>query len=264
VYAGAFDGRVYAYDVNGCGAATCQPLWAGVSGSPIDSSPAVGNGIVYVGSTNGTVSAFDAAGCGAATCQPLFQDRTGGGIDIASPTVAGDVLLVSGGDSLFAFDAAGCGAAVCDPLWKGNAELMSNTPAVSNGFVYVDAQPLLGGGRAIGTIAAFRLTGCGAPVCNPVWSGVNFATGMESSPMVANGVVYIGKGPASGFPVDSGVFMYDARGCGKPLCRAIAFVQTTDQQFYLSSTPAVVNGRLYMGSTETNSNQAGLYVWELP
>jgi len=113
-------------------------------------------------------------------------------------------------------------------------------------------------------IAAFRLNGCGAPVCDPVWSGVNFATGMESSPMVANGVVYIGKGPASGFPVDSGVFMYDARGCGKPLCQAIAFVQTTDQQFYLSSTPAVVDGRLYMGSTETNSNQAGLYVWELP
>ena len=50
----------------------------------------------------------------------------------------------------------------------------------------------------------------------------------------------------------------------QPNGESIGFVQTTDQQFYLSSTPAVVNGRVYMGSTETNSNQAGVYVWELP
>jgi hypothetical protein len=58
--------------------------------------------------------------------------------------------------------------------------------------------------------------------------------------------------------------MYDAAGCGQRFCDPMAFKQTTDQQNYLSSTPAVVNGRVYMGSTETNSNQAGLYVWELP
>jgi outer membrane protein assembly factor BamB len=264
VYVGGFDGRVYAFDVQGCGAATCQPLWVGEATGRIDDSPAVAGGRVYVGATNGDMSVFAAAGCGAAVCQPLWVDRTGGRIDIASPTVAGGVALVGGGSFVFAFDAAGCGAAVCDPLWKGSAQLMSNTPAVAGGFVYVDAQPILQGGRSVGVVAAFRLSGCGAAVCNPVWSGINFATGMESSPVVANGVVYVGKGPASGFPVDSGVFMYDAAGCGKGICDAIAFVQTTDQQFYLSSTPAVVNGRVYMGSTETKSNQAGLYVWELP
>jgi hypothetical protein len=61
------------------------------------------------------------------------------------------------------------------------------------------------------------------------------------------------------------VFACDARGCGEKVCDAIAFAPTSDQQeFYLSSTPAVVNGRVYMGSTETDTNQSGLYVFEIP
>lgn len=263
VYVGAFDGELYAFDARGCGSPTCQPLWTGQTGAPIDSSPAVAGGVVYVGSTNGALSAFPAGGCGALICSALWRGQTAGSIDIASPTVAGGKVLVGDGDFLNVFDAAGCGSPVCQPLWKGPAELMSNTPAVANGIVYVDAQPLLQGGRSIGVVAAFDLDGCGAPVCDPLWSGINFATGMESSPVVANGVVYVGKGPASGFPVDSGVFTYPAAGCGQEICDAIGFVQTGPEQFYLSSTPAVVDGRVYMGSSES-SGQAGLYVFELP
>jgi outer membrane protein assembly factor BamB len=193
----------------------------------------------------------------------VWRGLTGGAIDIASATVVDGVALVTNGDFLVAFDASGCGNPVCEPLWKGPAELMSNTPAVSDGIVYVDAQPFLQGGRSIGVIEAFDLAGCGAAVCQPLWSGINFATGFESSPVVANGVVYIGKGPASGFPVDSGVYAFDAAGCGRDICNPLTFVQTGPEQFYLSSTPAVVNGRVYMGSTET-AGQAGLYVFELP
>ena len=262
VYVGSFDGMLYAFDGRGCGSPTCQPLWTGQTGSPIDSSPAVAGGTVYVGSTNGRLSAFPADGCGSATCSPLWQGLTGGSIDIASPTIAGGVALVSGGDFLFAFDAAGCGAATCQPLWKGKAELMSNTPAVAGGVVYVDAQPLLQGGRSVGVVEAFALHGCGASVCDPLWSGINFTTGPESSPVVAGGVVYIGKGPASF--LDSGVFAYDARGCGQSICESIGFAQTGPRQFYLSSTPAVVDGRVYMGSTQTANDQAGLYVFERP
>jgi outer membrane protein assembly factor BamB len=263
VYVGSYDGKVYAFDAAGCGSPTCLPLWTGQTGGPVDSSPAVAGGVVYVGSTDGAVYAFPAAGCGAAECSPLWRGQTGGSIDIASPTVVGGKVLVGDGSFLNVFDASGCGGAVCPPLWKGKAELMSNTPAVAGGIVFVDAQPLLQGGRSIGVVAAFDLDGCGASVCDPLWSGINFATGMESSPVVANGVVYVGKGPASGFPVDSGVFSYDARGCGQAVCDAIGFVQTSPTQFYLSSTPAVVDGRVYMGSTES-AGQAGLYVFELP
>jgi outer membrane protein assembly factor BamB len=263
VYVGSYDGKLYAFDAQGCGSPTCQPLWTGQTGGPVDSSPAVAGGNVYVGSTDGAVYAFPAAGCGTTACSPLWRGQTGGSIDIASPTVVGGKVLVGDGSFLNVFDASGCGSAVCAPLWKGKAELMSNTPAVANGIVYVDAQPLLQGGRSIGVVVAFDLDGCGATVCDPLWSGINFASGMESSPVVANGVVYVGKGPASGFPVDSGVFSYDARGCGQAVCDAIGFVQTSPTQFYLSSTPAVVDGRVYMGSTES-AGQAGLYVFELP
>jgi hypothetical protein len=82
--------------------------------------------------------------------------------------------------------------------------------------------------------------------------------------VIANGVVYVGKGPASGFPVDSGVFSYAAAGCGKKVCPPLGFAQTGEQQFYLASSPAVVGGHVFMGSTDTPTDQAGLYVWTLP
>jgi outer membrane protein assembly factor BamB len=262
-YVGGFDGKLYAFAAGGCGSTVCQPLWRGQASGPVDSSPAVAGGFVYVGSTDGMVSVFTAAGCGQSTCLPLWMGQTGGSIDIASPTVVAGKVLVGDGSFLNVFDARGCGSSVCAQLWKGKAELMGNTPAVANGVVFVDAQPVLQGGRSIGVVEAFDLDGCGAAICDPLWTGINFATGAESSPVLANGVVYVGKGPASGFPVDSGVFTYDARGCGQPICEAVGFVQTSPEQFYLSSTPAVVDGRVYMGSTET-AGQAGLYVFELP
>jgi outer membrane protein assembly factor BamB len=264
VYVGSFDGTLFAFGAAGCGASICEPLWTGSTGGPIDSSPAVAGGLVFVGTTDGSLYAFPAAGCRSATCSPLWRGLTGGSIDIASPTVADGVVLVGNGDAIVAFDASGCGAPTCQPLWTGPAELTSNAPAVSRGVVYVDAQPILQGGQSIGVVEAFPLHGCGSPICEPVWSGINFATGAESSPVVANGVLYIGKGPASGFPVDSGVYAFDARGCGAAICEPLAFVQAGPQQFYLSSTPAVVNGRVFMGSTETSSDQAGLYAFELP
>lgn len=264
VYVGSFSGALFAFDAAGCGANSCQPLWTGSTGSSINSSPAVAGGFVFVGSTDGFLNVFPAEGCGSATCEPVWRGDAGGSINIASATVADGVVLVGNGDSIVAFDAAGCGSAVCQPLWTGPAELIANTPAVSSGIVYVDAQPILQGGRSIGVVEAFELHGCGSAACRPLWSGINFATGAESSPVVANGVVYVGKGPASGFPVDSGVYAFDAGGCGHALCLPLTFVQTGPRQFYLSSTPAVVDGRVYMGSTKSGSNRAGLYVFELP
>ena len=132
--------------------------------------------------------------------------------------------------------------------WVGKVpgELDWASPVVAGGSVYVTA--------GSGGLAVFPADGCGQ----------DFSNAPESSPVVANGVVYVGKGPASGFPVDSGVFTYDARGCGQKTCDPLGFAQTGPEQFYLSSTPAIVNGRVYMGSTDTPTNQAGLYVFALP
>ena len=47
-------------------------------------------------------------------------------------------------------------------------------------------------------------------------------------------------------------------------CAPLGFAQTGEQQFYLASSPAVVDGHVYMGSTDTPTDQAGLYVFALP
>ena len=38
-YIGSFDGRLYAFNADGCGQDTCQPLWSGATGNDIQSSP---------------------------------------------------------------------------------------------------------------------------------------------------------------------------------------------------------------------------------
>ena len=49
-YIGSFDGRLYAFDANGCGQDECQPLWSGATENDIQSSPAVMNNTVYISS----------------------------------------------------------------------------------------------------------------------------------------------------------------------------------------------------------------------
>ena len=171
-------------------------------------------------------------------------------------------MFVGDGRYVNVFRANGCGAPTCEPLWRGRAPLTSGTPAVWHGTVYVDAEPFRRQGTALGVVEAFHTWGCGADICPPLWTGINFTSGFESSPVVANGVVYIGKGPATF--VDSGVFSFDAAGCGKHVCNPLGFAQTGPQQNYFASSPAVVDGTVYMASTDTPTNQAGLYVFALP
>ena len=52
-----------------------------------------------------------------------------------------------------------------------------------------------------------HLDGCGATTRDPLWVGLNHTSGAESSPVVANGVVYVGKGLATF--VDAGTFAFD-------------------------------------------------------
>jgi outer membrane protein assembly factor BamB len=60
VYDGSFDGNLYAFPAScGTGNATCAPLWQGLTGNWIASSPAVANGVVYLKSTVGTLYAYD-------------------------------------------------------------------------------------------------------------------------------------------------------------------------------------------------------------
>ncbi|HEX9038284.1 MAG TPA: PQQ-binding-like beta-propeller repeat protein [Ktedonobacterales bacterium] len=74
VYAGAEDGTVRAFNANGCGAASCPPVWNYcTAGSCTPStaehfgSPVVLNGMVYIASYGGTLYAFKLSG---ATASP--------------------------------------------------------------------------------------------------------------------------------------------------------------------------------------------------
>ena len=88
VYVGSFDGKLYAFDANGCAPADeCNPLWTGATQNDITSSPAVANGVVYIGSADHRLYAFKAKGCGKSTCAPLWWGTTGSGIIESSPLV---------------------------------------------------------------------------------------------------------------------------------------------------------------------------------
>ncbi len=266
-YIGGGDGNLYAFAANGCGQPLCKPLWKGHVGDTITSSPAVAGGLVYGVSLNGNLTAFPAAGCGAAQCDPVWRTRLPHGherIDISSPSVSGGRLFMVDGRVLNVYAAAGCGSPVCQPLWQGNAPVSQGTPAVSNGIVYVSAEPNPQHVARVGALEAFDVNGCGKALCKPLWTGINFNAGGESSPVIANGVVYLGKSPASPSSGDAGVISYDAAGCGARFCQPLGIAQTGPEQFYLQSTPAVVDGRVYMASKDSISGASGVYIFSLP
>ncbi|HEX8581120.1 MAG TPA: PQQ-binding-like beta-propeller repeat protein, partial [Acidimicrobiales bacterium] len=73
-----------------------------------------------------------------------------------------------------------------------------------------------------------------------------------SSPMVANGVVYIGENQGR-------VYAFRAAGCGRSLCGPLWEFITQDP--IVNSSPVMVNGTLYL--TGTNFSEVPiLYVFE--
>jgi outer membrane protein assembly factor BamB len=98
--------------------------------------------------------------------------------------------------------------------------LVSSSPAVANGIVYV--------GGYINLNAYDAATGA------PIWSAT---TGdiVESSPAVANGIVYVGS-------IDSKLYAYNAA-TGAPVWNTATGAG--------GSSPAIANGILYLGSADT-------------
>ena len=182
VYVGSFDGRLYAFNANGCAPATlCQPLWSGATGNDITSSPAVVKGTVFIGSADHKLYAFAAKGCGKSTCAPLWKGATGGAILDSSPVVVNGVVYVGDFDNkLYAFNASGCGASVCNPLWTAmTGDHITSSPAVDNGVVYIGSQD--------GNLYAFNAAGCGSASCSPLWTARAGSSIFDSSPVIANG-----------------------------------------------------------------------------
>lgn len=57
-FSGSDEGTLWAFDANGCGEMTCDPLWSDATGSPITGAPAVDRGRLYVGVLDGRLIAY--------------------------------------------------------------------------------------------------------------------------------------------------------------------------------------------------------------
>jgi outer membrane protein assembly factor BamB len=263
VYVGTYEpARLYAFKAGGCGHAFCKPLWTGTAAGHLVAPPGVGGGSVFIGSSNGTMYVFPAGGCGAATCAPTWTAALGGRDEQGGATIVGGTVYIES-RRLLAFPTAGCGHPTCTPVWSGDLDGAGGigTPAVSQGTVFVSSQSTPLPGSTVGVVQAFPAAGCGQALCKPTWTGVNFASGFESSPSIANGIVFVAKGPASGFPVDVGMYAFDAHGCGRLVCRPISFVQATIDGNYLGSTPAIADGMIVFGANDNATGQGTLYAF---
>ncbi len=275
VYIAATDNKLYAFKAAGCGAATCQPQWTvaigsnsnddqspptvaggviyAASGSTLDAfsasthalmwsapgvsdqwAPAVANGVVYIGGggSPGGIAAFSAngtTGCSGTpvVCQPLWAGNAGS-TAITAPAVVKGVVYVGANTHLDAFSTAGCGAATCQPQWQGTlANFVSASPAVAGGVAYV----VTGGD---GTLYAFSTATHAL-----LWTAAIPAGGDNSSPAVANGVVYVGG--------HGTLYAFKAAGCGAATCTPLWTAPNPGGANETDSSPAVANGMAYIG-----------------
>ena len=281
-YVGDFHGHLYAFTAAGCGAKVCQPLWVGHGfTSELVGAPAAGGGFVYVTTFldtpnlfSGRLLVFPAGGCGQANCAPAWTAKIGGPAgDTAAPVISGKTVFTTSGTlfgngvntnfHLMAFPAAGCGAATCKPLRTyDTGDGGADGAAVSHGMVFATTQASPDP-NSLGVVAAYPAVGCGKPRCEPVWTGINFTSGPASPPAVANGVVFVGKGPASAIP-DAGLFAFNASGCGAPTCMPIKFVQLSSNENYLGEPLAIAEGKVFMASDDNTTSTSTVFALGLP
>ncbi|MGH2533542.1 MAG: PQQ-binding-like beta-propeller repeat protein [Thermomicrobiales bacterium] len=182
--------------------------WEFRIGFPVISSPAVVDGVVYIGSLNSEVYALDAF-----SGPPRWTFLTEGEV-ISSPAVADGLVYVGSNDgNLYAINAD-----TGTERWRFTADnAIQSSPAVVGGVVYVASDDTF-------------LYAVDAATGEERWSlriGPAF-----SSPAVIDGVVYIGAAQT--------LFAIDAQS-GEEIWR----FQTGT---FLSSSPAVSNGMVYIGN----------------
>lgn len=235
VFVGGLNGKLYVFDAAGCGEALCPPLWTGRAGGSIESTPLVYKGTVFVGADDGKLYAFPARGCGNSSCNPRWTGRLPSSAFTSSPAVSNDLVYIGSSHGLSVFNANGCGTRQCDPVWQAvdNNLFFYGSPAVADGLVYIAMESQLN---------VYDAAGCGHPVCSPQF--ILFGTGaqdaIESSPTVANGVVFAGRN-------SSELLAWPAR-CSRQMCNELWIGHTDDP--IVNSSPTVVNGKVYIGGSD--------------
>jgi carboxypeptidase T len=214
VYVGSNEGNVYAFN-----ATTGSKLWNYTAGGVIYSSPAISNGVIYIGRK-------DVFALNASTGMKIWNYSNGYGFS-SSPAIANGVVYIGGEDSnAYALDASS-GKKLWNftTEWKYNFTYSVSTPAVDNGIVY------FGNGKGI-------FYALNASTGSKIWeSTIGYVWG---SPAIADGVVYV---KSTG---NNTVFAFNA------LTGSILWKTTLDGHggYGLDSSPAVANGMIYIGGDE--------------
>jgi outer membrane protein assembly factor BamB len=233
VYIGSGDGKLYAIDE-----LTGVQRWAFEAGSPVHSSPAIAGDTLYFVTRKSVLIALDAkrgklrwsVTTGADAPWPWGHES--GDFYISSPVLANDLVLFGGGDgTLYAVDAAR-GAI----RWKAlTGDRIRATPAVADGGVYV--------GNARGRLYRFELaTGRKEWTFDTAGAALDSGkfgwdrTTLQSSPAVADGVVYVGSRDGSFYAVDA---------------KSGKLRWKKDDGFpWVITSPAVADGHVFIGSSD--------------
>jgi len=193
---------LYAFAADGCGAATCSPIWtANVPSGTVPVGPPVAT-------PDGRVLALyrDAFGPPASTELVAYSATTG---TVAWRTQIGDDTILgarvrmavngnrvyimsrpntpgASGRILQVFATSGCGAATCTPLWTASTGDVDSTtltagPVVAGGVVYV---------AGFTGIHAFAAAGCGAATCTEI-ATIPVDGEIATSMSVNNGRLYV-------------------------------------------------------------------------
>jgi hypothetical protein len=268
-----FAGKVSAFDAAGCGGGlggSCEPLWQGITGGTITTTPAVGGGFVIVAARATTpdnspfLFAFDVRGCGSGRCKPVWRGALANAVVDSSPAIAGGVAYVGDfGGRLYAFDIAACAARHdlrCPPLWTGQAgpeEELTTAPVVGAHFVLVGSF-LVDPNVLTGRLNAFALGGCGnAPgvPCPPAWTADIGGPGAGQT--VSDGTVFVASGTlfGDGASTNTHVLAFDEAGCGAAVCPPLRAYDTGDVNLFGGALAApVVAGNTLLVSTENTSD----------
>jgi outer membrane protein assembly factor BamB len=239
VYVGSSWPEFSIYALN---ASTGAKLWSYDTGGDVLSSPAAADGVVYVGSDGGGgLYALNAK-----TGRMLWTYP----IDVytSSPTVENGVLYVGSvySNSVYALDAK-----TGHELWSyDTGAFVQSSPAVVNGVVYVSA-----GGGGLGNDGV--LYALNAKTGSKLWSypiggcckesaptPAYLQHTSESSPAVADGVVYVGSWDGTVYALNaaSGALLWSYATGGD-----------------ISSSPAVAKEVVYIGSFYIGSGNSSTY-----
>jgi parallel beta-helix repeat protein len=169
VYVGSGDGDVYAFN-----ASTGTLVWNCKIGDLVWSSPVVANGMVYVGSGSSNVDALNASN-GAL----IWSYDTGDEV-VSSPAIDNDVVFIGSlNGNVYALNATD---GTCIWSYQTDSYVLSS-PAVTSGVVYITTD---GNGNIEKDSDIYALNASTGAL---LWS---YPTGVDSSPAVANGLVYAG------------------------------------------------------------------------